>query len=559
LRLRRRDVWWHWPPHPPPAARRAPPFPPRSAARGWALSPLLSVLKQIAVPSRRERTRCLLHWRDFAEAKHSSIQTGLLASFAYFLLIFALLLPVENFIAAGFTFEVNYNEGWSVYNADRLLRGELIYDDNYWRVNNYPVGSFMIIAGVNILVHNLLLSGRLVALVSFMAIAVLAAIAIRRFGGGRTDAVFGAGCAMGFCYLVAPAWIIADDPQTLGEAVVLGALVSYIARPPDRLNLVCTAFLVVLGGFIKHNLVAIPAALTVDLAIRSPRRLLFWAASCAGFATGLFGLTELVAGGNFLDHLLSPRIFSWYGARYHLMKYLRLLKFPLAAIALSASWVLTADRMILAIWGMISIISATILSGFEGTSYNMFQDAAVFLGIAAGVMMSELRKLDSSSRIARILATALPVVAAQPILTRVPDVAAQVYHARRLLDSDSKRQELFLADAKYIAERRGPAICESLLLCYVAGQPFILDPFNSRQYMLSGRLDQAALIRRVAAREFSVIQLRADICDDPATRFCHILHYRQKIDRFTDDVLYAIDRYYEVAWRSTFGSFYVPK
>ena len=186
------------------------PFPPE------ALSPLLSVLKQIAVPSRRERTRCLLHWRDFAEAKHSSIQTGLLASFAYFLLIFALLLPVENFIAAGFTFEVNYNEGWSVYNADRLLRGELIYDDNYWRVNNYPVGSFMIIAGVNILVHNLLLSGRLVALVSFMAIAVLAAIAIRRFGGGRTDAVFGAGCAMGFCYLVAPAWIIADDPQTLG-------------------------------------------------------------------------------------------------------------------------------------------------------------------------------------------------------------------------------------------------------------------------------------------------------------------------------------------------------
>jgi hypothetical protein len=215
--------------------------------------------------------------------------------------------------------------------------------------------------------------------------------------------------------------------------------------------------------------------------------------------------------------------------------------------------------MILAVWGMASIVGATILSGFEGTSYNMFQDAAVFLGIAAGVMMSELRKLDSASRMARILATALPVMAAQPILTRVPDVAAQAYHARALLDADSKRQELFLADAKYIAERRGPAICESPLLCYVAGQPFILDPFNSRQYMLSGRLDQAALVRRIAAREFSVIQLRADICDDPAAQSCHILHYRQKIDRFTDDVLYAIDRYYEVARRSAFGSFYVPR
>jgi hypothetical protein len=340
---------------------------------------------------------------------------------------------------------------------------------------------------------------------------------------------------------------------------VLGALVSYIARPPDRLNLVRTAFLVVLGGFNKHNLVAVPVAITLDLTIRSPRRLVFWLACCAGFATGFIGLTQLVAGGNFVDHLLSPRIFSWYGVRYHLTKYLRLFKFPLAAVVLSASWVLTGDRTILAVWGMISIISATILSGFEGTSYNMFQDAAVFLGIAAGVMMSELRKVDSSSRFARILAIAVPFVVAQPILARAPDVAAQVYHSRALLDSASKRQEMFSADAKYIADRGGPAICESLLLCYVAGQPFILDPFNSRQYILSGRLDQSELIRRIAARGFAVIQLRADICDDPATRSCHILHYRQKVERFTDEVLYAIDQYYEIGRRSTFGSFYVPK
>ena len=173
--------------------------------------------------------------------------------------------------------------------------------------------------------------------------------------------------------------------------------------------------------------------------------------------------------------------------------------------------------------------------------------------------MSELRKLGSSSRFASILATILPFVVAQPILTRVPDVAAQVYHGRALLDSASKRQEIFLADAKYVADRHGPAICESLLLCYLAGQPFILDPFNSRQYMLSGRLDQGEFIGRIAAHEFAVIQLRADICDDPATQSCHILHYRQKVDRFTDEVLYAIDHYYEVGRRSTFGSFYVPK
>jgi hypothetical protein len=516
-------------------------------------------LKQIVVPNPREGARRLPSRRSLAATKQNLVATYLLAALTSFVFVCAVLLPIGNLLSLGFTFEINYNEGWNVYNADRLVQGGQIYDDNFWRVNNYPIASFLIVGAVNSFLHDLLLSGRLVALVSFAAIGGFAAIAVRRFGGGRTDAVFGAGCAMGFCYLVAPVWIIADDPQTLGEAVMLGALVSYIARPPDRLNLLRTAFLVVLGGFIKHNLLAIPIAVTLDLAFRSPRRLPLWLVSCAGFVGGFLALTQIVAGGAFIDHLMSPRLFHWYGARYHLMKYLRLFKFPLAAIALSASLVLAADRMILAAWGMISIVSATILSGFEGTSYNMFQDAAVFLGVAAGVMMSELRKAEFRGRLARVLASVLPFLIAQPILARAPDIADQVYHGRVLLDADRKREETFLADARYVSDKQGSAICESLLLCYVAGQPFILDPFNSRQYMLSGVLDQSELIRRIAAHEFAVIQLRADICDDPTTPTCHILHYRQKVDRFTDEVLYAIDQYYMVARRSTFGSFYVPK
>ncbi|MBV9816544.1 MAG: hypothetical protein JO229_12420 [Alphaproteobacteria bacterium] len=523
------------------------------------MTSLLNAIKESRHAEERPRRR------RGRNSKHApTLQQRVLTHFvfsvlAYFILALAVLLPIRNVISTGFTFDINYNEGWNVYNAARLIKGEFIYDDNYWRINNYPIGSFLIVAGANLFFQNLLLSGRLVALASFVAIGILAAIATLRFGGARTDAVFGAGCAMGFCYLVAPNWIIADDPQSLGEAIMLGALVTYIARTQDRLGLLCTAFLVVLGGFVKHNLVAIPAAVTLDLAIRAPRQLLFWMGCCTGFGGGFLALTQLVAGNDFIDHLLSPRIFAWHGARYHLLKYLRLFKFPLAAVALGAPSVLAGDRMILAVWGTVAIGTATILSGFEGTSYNMFQDAAVFLGIAAGVMMSELRKRDITGRFAGALPLVLPFLIGEPILARVPDIAAQAYHSRAILNADQKRQELFLADAEYIAQGHGPVICESLLLCYTAGRPFILDPFNSRQYMLSGRLDQAELVRRIAAHEFAVIQLHADVCDDPTTPSCHILHYRQKIDRFTDDVLYAIDRYYKVGRRSDFGSFYIPK
>jgi hypothetical protein len=279
---------------------------------------------------------------------------------------------------------------------------------------------------------------------------------------------------------------------------------------------------------------------------------------------GCLGLTYLVAGGDFIDHLLSPRLFAWHGVRYHLAKYLRLSEFPLALILLLARGVFSRDRRVLASYGISSIFVGTITSGFEGTSYNMFQDAAVFLAIAAGVALHELRsrivvRALARERVAKVALSLSPLLLAQPILARSPQAFAQIYQAGNLFDIDRRAEQSFLAEAEYISNKHGPAICESLLLCYRAGKPFMIDPFNSRQFILSGRLDENKLIERIIAKEFAVVQLRADICDDPEVVFCHILHNQRKFSRFTDNVLYTVDRYYRIAWRSQDGTFYVPK
>jgi len=239
-------------------------------------------------------------------------------------------------------------------------------------------------------------------------------------------------------------------------------------------------------------------------------------------------------------------------------------KFPLVAIVPFSLVVFSERRSILAAWGIISISVATIFSGFEGTSYNMFQDTAIFLGVAAGVTFNALRKRISCEEIfhGRFAVIAYGVMAfllAQPILARSPDTFRQIYNSGALLDFNRKAEATFLSEAEYISNRGGPALCESLLLCYTAKQPFILDPFNSRQYILAGKLDELTLIRRIADHDFAVIQVRADICDDPATTACHILHYPQKFNRFTDATLYTVDRYYQIGWRSQDGTFYVPK
>jgi hypothetical protein len=490
--------------------------------------------------------------------------TWIIPFFACLVLVYAITLTAGNLLSIGFIFERNYNEGWNVYNTQRFLDHELIYDNNYWRINNYPIFSFLAVAGVNLVIHDLLLSGRLIALVSFFAVGIFAATATRRFGGDRVDALFAGGCALGFCYCVAPAWVAADDPQTLGEAIMLAGLVSHISRPPDRVSLLRTALLVTAGGFVKHNLIAIPLAITIDIAIRSPRRLLFWLGCCTGLTLGCLGLTYLVAGGAFIDHLLSPRSFTWYGARYHLMKYLRLGEFPLAVMLLFGGAIFSRDHRILTAYGVISIASATIFSGFEGASYNMFQDAAVFLAVAAGVTLHELRGRivageSAHGRNSKLTVGVASLLLAQPILARSPQASVQIFHAGDMLENYRRAERTFLDEAEYISEKHGPAICESLLLCYRAGQPFTLDPFNSRQFVLAGRLDQNELIRRIAAKEFAVVQLRADICDDRKGGSCHIGHRRRNLQRFNDDVLYAVDRYYRIGWRAQDGTFYVPE
>jgi hypothetical protein len=246
------------------------------------------------------------------------------------------------------------------------------------------------------------------------------------------------------------------------------------------------------------------------------------------------------------------------------MKYLRLGEFPLAVILLFARGIFSGDRRVLAAYGIVSICAATIFSGFEGTSYNMFQDAAVFLAVAAGIGLHELRNrmvagVLAHERLAKFALGVAPLLLAQPILARSPQAFVQLYHAGGLLDIDRRAEQSFSAEAEYISKKHGPAMCENLLLCYRAGQPFTIDPFNSRQFILAGRLDQDGLIRRIASKEFTVVQLRGDICDDLEALSCHILHRRRKFSRFTDDVLYAVDHHYRIAWRSQDGTFYVPK
>jgi hypothetical protein len=58
-----------------------------------------------------------------------------------------------------------------------------------------------------------------------------------------------------------------------------------------------------------------------------------------------------------------------------------------------------------------------------------------------------------------------------------------------------------------IARHDGPVVCEQLAMCYWAGKPFELDLFNLGQKLRTGIVTEAALIERIARKEFSLFYI----------------------------------------------------
>jgi hypothetical protein len=103
----------------------------------------------------------------------------------------------------------------------------------------------------------------------------------------------------------------------------------------------------------------------------------------------------------------------------------------------------------------------------------------------------------------------------------------------------------------------GPALCESLLMCFDAGKPLLVDTFNTRQMILTGRMAEADLLAEIAARRFAVIELPTGIylSGQPGVIAPNFF----APPRLSETALRTIDRYYRSSEDAGGRAFYAPK
>lgn len=432
------------------------------------------------------------------------------------LMIFTMLVlfqfPVKRIFA---NVEVNYNEGWNAYRAEMVAKGIRLYGEppqGLGTATAYPPISFHLISRLGS-TNTYVVAGRLVSLISLIATGVLIAFIVRKAGGSRLAAIFSF-----LLYELGIVLLRADrvgmfDPQLLGEALSVVGLYFYVRDPDSRRFLCISALFFCLGGFTKHNLLALPAAVALDLLFKSWKSFATWAAAMVVFAGLLTAATMLVDGRYFFVHLLGNgggRTYSFMMAWSQFHHYVE--KFQ-ALLVIATAWSVRSfrSRTLFVTAFVLSHGLAFLLGGGYGVDLNIF-----FNGFAVTVIICGLAISDVSSALVALRPGGLNPTAAMMFglffISIMIFVPGQLKRDRAQMRALPAREKEFQSAVDFLKAHPGPALCESHLLCYEAGKPFEFEPFSVRDQMMTGKIHEADVLQLLKTHHFQTVEvaLRSD-------------------------------------------------
>ena len=447
---------------------------------------------------------------------------------------------------AFYHFEFNYNEGWNVYNTQAAMQHLPLYYPKYgWTTVNYPFLSFYIVGYVSRFIGDYLLTGRLLSLVALLVSCVLVGLIVKKLTVGWGPAVFAGAFCLGLICSRVPIYVATDDPQMLAHPFFLFGLWVYLQAVPSTLRIAGITSIFILGGNIKQNLLPAPISVLSDLFMTSSSKAVRFMVFGVFFLALSVAVNMLVGGPFFISHLLTSRAYSFEQLRNLFFAFYSPLGLPLAISAFWSIWQLqNGQARVIAFYFFSSLLIGGAFAGGLGVNTNTFFDNLFAMSIIMGACLDLLWKapipsLGKGGR-GRFL---VPVLL---YLTVLMVFVPWGVNLPRMLSELPEWQRRFDAEVSFLVAQPGPAICESLVLCYDAGKPYVLDPFNSARLVRLGKLDSSEIVKQIAAKKYGAIQTQV-----PATQ--------KRSERFTDDVLDAIDRYYVEALKAPNCVIYVPR
>jgi hypothetical protein len=421
---------------------------------------------------------------DSAAARLQTILIWLMAGLAALFLVW----PVWR---AFFPMEIWGNEGWNAYQADAAMRGAAqLYPPNDGLVaNNYPPLSYYVMGWLGRLFSDPLYVGRAVSILSTLAVGAAAAFVVRQFRGSRAGALLAAFWLVATLARFFEFYVGMNEPQLFGLAVMAAGFAWFWKRRADGRAVEPAVLVMVLAGFIKHNFITLPLVALIWLWFDNWR--LGLRATVTGAAAAALGLAicAFMFAPWFIPDMLFPRT-------YHLARALSTigrLQFILPAMVLWGIWAWHERRTKPARFTALLIGTALVLclaqkSGAgvdENAQFELIFATAVGIGIALDGLLRDPLRTGWSSR--TISAIVLGVLIVRLLISSRLEFAYVLFSPQYRAEA-AEHAAITRAEAARTAAIPGPVACSNLVVCRMAGKPFVYDHFYVQMLVETGRI-----------------------------------------------------------------------
>ena len=403
-------------------------------------------------------------------------------------------------------FSTNSNEGWNAFQAARALgAGPLYPQPDALTGNNYPPLSFYIVGWAGRLTGDPIVAGRIIALTAVAAVAAAIFIAVRRFTGSASiAATVGVLMFLGFNATLFRSYVAMNDPQWLAHALMMAGLCVILPDrsgvAPGALNVVAGCLLMLLGGMVKHNLVAIPLATSLWLAWHHRQSFLIWAGTGVASLLVTAGLCYWAYGPDFFVDLITAD--RYYSRLRMVLKSapVVLALIPLTVVAFGLLRFRKSDSRLdlLLIAVTISVPLGVLQRSGQGVNRNAHFEALIALCIAGAIALDRI-----GARSSKTLPNGLLPWLILPFIPLVPMTLWAEWKevsGRQPAEASWQRME------QRIANTPGQVACQTPALCYWAGKQFEIDFFLYGQRVARTH-DSTRLQHALDAHSFAAIEI----------------------------------------------------
>jgi hypothetical protein len=189
-------------------------------------------------------------------------------------------------------------------------------------------------------------------------------------------------------------------------------------------------------------------------------------------------------------------------------------------------------RHLALIYIVLSLGIAALAAGGEGVTRNAFFDLLIAASLGATLGLEALKA--RAAAVVAFLGCGMTLYA----LANLPDTL------RSVRNLDTAEQDTSATVQRIARLGHGHAACETLALCYWAGEPFNVDFFTYGQKLKTGALPVAQCTEALRRGAFPVIQLEAD---------------RTAMGSRLGPCSRDLFKYYREAWHSSVAVLLVPK